>query len=116
MFAGSPPGQLSVFPLSQAELTCRAGSVSEFHAQGLVGTELGVETGLQQGHACPKPGQWTAGQCCREDGRAELHPWESPFLTCLRCAQGLRSPAAGVKAWAGCGRRDAQLGSGQFHP
>ena len=37
--------------------------VSEFHAQGLVGTELGVETGLQQGRACPKPGQWTARQC-----------------------------------------------------
>lgn len=53
----------SVFPLSQAELTRRAGSVSEFHAQGLVGMELGVETGLQQGRARPKPGQWTARQC-----------------------------------------------------
>lgn len=29
-----------VFPLSQAELTRRASSVSEYHAQGLVGMEL----------------------------------------------------------------------------
>lgn len=41
----------SVFPLSQAELTRRASSVSEYHAQGLVGMELGIEIGPQQGCA-----------------------------------------------------------------
>lgn len=77
----------SAFPLSQAELTRQASFVSEYHAQGSVGMELGIETGLQQGRARPKPGSGRPGSAeAKTAGQSGVpgNPQSSPVCSAGR--------------------------------
>lgn len=86
----------SAFPLSQAELTCQASFVSEYHAQGSVGMELGIETGLRQGRARPNlavDGQAVLKQ--RRQDRVASLGIPSPRPSAVRA--GARKPSRGCE-------------------